>query len=187
MLRRLFLCALAGVCLSAVPPAAADPRLTVMVMQEDADYDALPRGTALSTELSAAIAEVFATNGMTAVVDTDAFPELVGRVRMPGGELLGYSERLVDPPVDAVVLFTVFAAAQSDPFVPGVLKLQTRLTGRLVALNTRATLATFTDAHLPMPLEQGCDRSCLMQATATQGVQLARDFAQAMVTVIGAE
>jgi hypothetical protein len=187
MLRRLFLSVLAGLCLAAAPALWADTVPRVIVMQVDEDLDALPRGTALTAELSAVIAETFTDNGLSAVVDIDAIPELSGRRQLTTAELLDHAARLSDPPADVVVLFTAFASAQADPFAPGVMKMQSRLTGRLVHASSRDSLGVYTAGPVEAPLEQGCDRACIMEEVARQTTLLAREVGQTLALKLTSE
>lgn len=170
--------ALAAAC-SAVPVAEAQQQPNLLIMGEDADLDTVARNSrifdrvlrALEAELQA---EGFRVYDETAVSMGVTDPQ---RVRRSDAELITVARRIQDAPIDAIIVFQIYASTEQNPFA-AIMDLRVRIPGRILNAQTGQALANYEIAYGPNdlpPLPPGCSRDCVLEHVGDQARRIASD------------
>ena len=156
-------------------PATAADRPNLLIMGEDADPDSVPRDSRVFRRVVNALSnqlhdEGFAVYDETAIT-LDNFAQ--GRVRRTDAELIDIGRSISQPPIDVLVLFTIYASAQDVQYTT---KVRTRVEGRLLNVRTGQRLGNF---ELPSPREWNappdCSRECILEIVGEHARILAND------------
>lgn len=165
-----------------VAPAQAQGRPNLVVMGEDADEDAVPRGNRIFQRVIAELSETMTLRGYNVYDETAVAMGFTqaNRVRRRDAELIEVARAVQNPPLDVVAVFQIYASASksaySDIFRPDV-----RIPGRLLNVRTGQSLGSFEVAGLQLPpLPQGCDRECLLERVGAEAKAIAGDVAAAL-------
>ena len=157
-------------------PAAAGDKPNLLIMGEDADQDTVPRDSrvfrrvlnGLSNQLNDVGFDVYDETA----VSLDDFAQ--GRVRRTDAELIDIGRSISRPPIDVLVLFTIYASAQDVEYTT---KVRTRIEGRLLNVRTGQRLGNF---ELPSPKEWNappkCSRECILEVIGEDAGILANDI-----------
>ena len=164
---------------SAVPVAQAQQQPNLLIMGEDADLDTVARNSrifdrvlrALEAELQA---EGFRVYDETAVSMGVTDPQ---RVRRNDAELITVARRIQDAPIDAIIVFQIYASTEQNPFA-AIMDLRVRIPGRILNAQTGQALANYEIAYGPNdlpPLPPGCSRDCVLEHVGDQARRIASD------------
>ena len=117
-----------GAWATAAPGYSAD-KPYLLIMGEDADEDTVPRNSRVFKRVLDALSNQLHDEGFDVFDETavslDNFAQ--GRVRRTDAELIDISRTLVRPPMDVVVLFSIYAAAEKKSYTT---KIRIRIPGQ---------------------------------------------------------
>lgn len=161
------------------PMVHAQQQPNLLIMGEDADQDSVARNSrifnrvlrALESELQA---EGFRVYDETAVSMGMTDPQ---RVRRTDAELITIARRIQDAPIDAIIVFQIYASTEQNPFA-AIMDLRVRIPGRILNAQTGQALANYEIAYGPNdlpPLPHGCSRDCVLEHVGDQARRIAGD------------
>lgn len=157
----------------------AQQQPNLLIMGEDADQDSVARHSrifnrvlrALESELQA---EGFQVYDETAISMGVTDPQ---RVRRTDAELLTIARRIQDAPIDAIIVFQIYASTEQNPYA-AIMDLRVRIPGRILNAQTGQALANYEIAYGPNdlpPLPPGCSRDCVLEHVGDQARRIAAD------------
>jgi hypothetical protein len=182
----LFAAATAIGCLLA--PAAYADKPNLMVVSDDADKDTIPRDNRNFNRVILAISEAMNIKGFTVIDETAAAMNITapGNVRRRDTELIDIARAIPRPPIDAVVIFQIYASARPSQF-SDITRLDIRIPGRIINVHTGQFLAAFEVAGLDLPpLPRPCDRECLLERTGDSARPIATAVGEALAEKLAA-
>lgn len=157
------------------PADAADGPI-VMVVGIDHDPDSVARTNRINQRVEDGLVRQLRDRGYRVVDETAASLGTLetGRSRRDEGEVIGVARSVTAPPVDLLVLYTVYANAESHSYAKII---RTRVTGRIVNVSSGERLGAFETAfpkprHAPL----GCGRDCVLEVAGHQAEILSRDL-----------
>jgi hypothetical protein len=155
----------------------------VLVAGLDRDPDSVARSNRIHPRVNAAIAEQFRNRGFRVADETaltlGSFD--TGRERRGEGELLDIARSVTSPPVDLLVMFTVYAANEAGNYARVI---RTRVAGRIVSVSTGERIASFeTSFPKPRHAPLDCGRSCVLEIAGKQAEILSRDVGNVLATL----
>lgn len=165
--------------LNVAPGARAQQQPNLLILGEDADLDSVARHSrifdrvlrALEAELQAEGFRVYDESAVSMSV-TDPM-----RVRRTDAELITIARRIQDAPIDAIIVFQIYASAEQHPFA-AIMDLRVRIPGRILNAQTGQALANYEIAYGPNdlpPLPPGCSRDCVLEHVGDQARRIAAD------------
>lgn len=167
-----------GLCLvliAVITPVQAADRPNILIMGEDADEDTVVRNSqvfhrvlnALSNQLHDVGFDVFDETAVT----LESFVQ--GRVRRTDAELIDIAKSIRRPPIDVVLLFSIYSTANQHSYTT---KVQARIEGRLLNVHTGQRLG---NVELDYPegwnAPQHCNRDCLLRSIGDHSKIIAND------------
>jgi hypothetical protein len=161
------------------PMAVAEQQPNLLIMGEDADHDSVARNSRIFNRVSRALEAEFQAEGFkvydeTAVTLNVTDPQ---RVRRTDAELITIAQRVQNTPIDAIVVFQVFASSEKNAFAD-IMDLRVRIPGRLLNAKTGQALANYEIAYGPNdlpPLPPSCNRDCILEHVGDQAKRIAAD------------
>lgn len=171
----------AGLTLLAAP-AQAQGKPNLVVMGEDADEDAVPRGNRIFQRVIAELSETMNLRGYNVYDETAVAMGFTqaNRVRRRDAELIEVARAVQNPPLDVVAVFQIYASASKSAY-SDIVRPEVRIPGRLLNVRTGQSLGSFEVAGLQLPpLPQGCDRECLLERVGAEAKAIAGDVAAAL-------
>ncbi|KAA0116674.1 hypothetical protein CIW48_27465 [Methylobacterium sp. P1-11] len=163
-------------------PAQAQAKPNIVVMGEDADEDAVPRGNRIFQRVIAELSETMNLRGYNVYDETAVAMGFTqpNRVRRRDAELIEVARAVSSPPLDVVAIFQIYASASKSAY-SDIVRPQVRIPGRLLNVRTGQSLGAFEVAGLQLPpLPQGCDRECLLERVGAEAKTIAGDVAAAL-------
>ncbi|WP_342152866.1 hypothetical protein [Methylorubrum sp. SB2] len=163
-------------------PAQAQGRPNLVVMGEDADEDAVPRGNRIFQRVIAELSETMNLRGYNVYDETAVAMSFTqaNRVRRRDAELIEVARAVQNPPLDVVAVFQIYASASKSAY-SDIVRPEVRIPGRLLNVRTGQSLGSFEVAGLQLPpLPQGCDRECLLERVGAEAKAIAGDVAAAL-------
>ncbi|MGU3538037.1 hypothetical protein [Methylobacterium sp. A54F] len=163
-------------------PALAQPKPNIVVMGEDADEDAVPRGNRIFQRVIGELSETMNLRGYNVYDETAVAMGFTqpNRVRRRDAELIEVARAVSNPPLDVVAIFQIYASASKSAYAD-IVRPQVRIPGRLLNVRTGQSLGSFEVASLQLPpLPQGCDRECLLERVGAEARTIAGDVAAAL-------
>jgi hypothetical protein len=163
-------------------PAQAQAKPNIVVMGEDADEDAVPRGNRIFQRVIAELSETMNLRGYNVYDETAVAMGFTqpNRVRRRDAELIEVARAVSNPPLDVVAIFQIYASASKSAY-SDIVRPQVRIPGRLLNVRTGQSLGAFEVAGLQLPpLPQGCDRECLLERVGAEAKTIAGDVASAL-------
>jgi len=163
-----------------VPPAHAADQPNLIVMGEDADQDTVPRSSRVFRRVLDNLIEELHVAGYNVYDETAATLDnfVQGRVRRTDVEIIDIARSIRRPPIDVATLFSIYASAEQLSYTT---KVKTRISGRLLNVNTGQRLGNF-EVELPEPFTapQDCPRECILEVVGANAAMLARDLGAAL-------
>ncbi|GEL44816.1 hypothetical protein MEX01_54070 [Methylorubrum extorquens] len=174
----------AAACLWLAAPHAgwAQSRPNLLVMTEDADEDAVPRGNRIYRRVLSELSETMNVRGYNVYDETAIGMGITepNRVRRRDTELIDVARSIPTPPLDVVVIFEIYASAQKSMY-SDITRPEVRIPGRMLNVRTGQMIGSFEVGGLQLPpLPQGCDRECLLERVGGEAKTIARDLASAL-------
>jgi len=167
---------------AAKPVSAQAPKLNVVMMGEDADSSSVPRTNRVFTRVQQEIMEQMNVRGLQ-VYDEVAVSLAItdpGRVRRRDAELIDVARTVSRPPLDVLVIFQIYAAANKSP-VSDVMKLNIRVSGRMLNVRSGQSLGSFevVGQDLP-PIPPGCNYDCILEHVGNEAKPIAGEVSAAL-------
>ncbi|MFT6896674.1 MAG: hypothetical protein ACJA13_001077 [Paraglaciecola sp.] len=158
------------------PSAFAADNPNILVMGEDPDEDTVPRDSRVFKRVVGALANQMHDNSFDVYDETavtlDNFAQ--GRVRRDDAELIDIGRSIKHPPIDVVVIFSIYASAQEKEYTT---KIKTRIEGRLLNVKTGKRLGNFeVDSGKFWNAPAKCDRECILEIVGDKSRVLANDL-----------
>ncbi|MGN8096113.1 MULTISPECIES: hypothetical protein [Methylobacterium] len=163
-------------------PARAQTKPNIVVMGEDADEDAVPRGNRIFQRVIHELSETMNLRGYNVYDETAVAMGFTqaNRVRRRDAELIEVARAVQNPPLDVVAVFQIYASASKSAY-SDIVRPEIRIPGRLLNVRTGQSLGSFEVAGLQLPpLPQGCDRECLLERVGAEAKTVAADVAAAL-------
>ncbi|MEQ9199404.1 MAG: hypothetical protein RLN80_05405, partial [Rhodospirillales bacterium] len=160
----------------AAGPADAAGGPVVMVAGIDHDPNSVARTNRINQRVEDGLVRQLRDRGYRVVDETAASPGTLetGRSRRDEGEVIGIARAVTTPSVDLLVLYTIYANAESGSYAKVI---RTRVSGRVVSVSSGERLGAFETAfpkprHAPL----GCGRDCILEVAGHQAEILSRDL-----------
>lgn len=173
-----------------VAPAEAGEQPNVMLMVEDADVDSVPRDSRPADQVLYALATEMQNMGFRTYDETAVTMGITNpaRVRRTDAELITIAKRVQDAPIDVIVVFQIYAAAQQNNYAQ-IIDLQIRITGRLLHVQSGRSLGNWEVAYGPgdlPPLPPNCNRDCVLEHVGGEARRIASDVGAALAIKLDA-
>lgn len=154
----------------------------ILVMGEDADADSIPRYNSIYQRVQDAMASELHEAGYDVFDETAATLGEVaqGRIGRDDADLIEAARGARKPPIDVVVIFTVYASAHDTGYLT---RLRARVSGRLLNVQSGQRLGSFEVASQKgWRISPDCarDRDCLLEAAGDRARLIGRDVAIAL-------
>ena len=148
----------------------------VMIMGDDADRDTVPRNSrvfkrvlnAISTQLNARDFDVYDETVLT----EENFVQ--DRSRRTDHELIGIAKSLTRPPIDVIVVFSMYASAEEFSYTK---KIHVRIKGKLLNVHTGKHIANFEvigPSNWIVPKD--CPLECMLEKVGDKAKVLATEL-----------
>lgn len=166
---------LSSLMFSALSNAADNPN--VLVLGEDSQKNSVPRNNPVYQRVLHTVSEQLHIHNFNVYDETaitlDSFAQ--GRVGRTDSELIDIARSIRQPPIDVVVMFTIFASQQT---LEHTTKVKARVEGRLLQVQTGKFLGSFeVNSGKLWNAPQGCSQSCLYDVVGDKARILANDLA----------
>lgn len=171
-------------CATAPMPAMAQSKINVMVMGDDADLDSVARNNRIFNRVLAELQNQMNFGGY------DTFDERTvtgknfnqDRVRRTDSDVLQIAKLQTRPPIDVVVLFSIFPRAEQTR---STTLISARVTGRMIHIPDGRVLGNFevkSPSDWTAPYD--CNRDCLLEAVGDKAQILARSMGDVLVVML---
>jgi hypothetical protein len=168
----------AGVCIvfiTVITPVQAADRPNILIMGEDADENTVARDSQVFRRVLNVLANQLHDVGFDVFDETavtlDNFVQ--GRVHRTDAELIDIAKSIRRPPIDVVVLFSIYSSATQNSYTT---KVQARIEGRLLNVQTGQRLG---NVELDYPegwnAPKQCNRDCLLRSIGDHSKIIAND------------
>ncbi|MCE1237835.1 MAG: hypothetical protein LWW93_15905 [Hyphomicrobiales bacterium] len=159
--------------------AVAGEQPNLLVMGEDADEDTVPRNSRVFNRVLQAIQSEMGQLGFRVYDETAVSMGITnpGRIRRVDAEVISVAQRVQTPPIDAVVIFQIYASVQKNNYAD-IMDLNIRIPGRMLQVQSGLGLGNFEVAYGPRdlpPLPPNCNRECVLEHIGGQAKQIAHD------------
>lgn len=170
-------------------PAQAGDQPNILPVPEDFDLDTVPGNSrvfervlrAIITEMQAKGFRVYDQTGLImGFTDPD-------RVRRSDAELIALAQRVPNVPIDVILPIQIYASADQNPYIPDVVDLRIRVTGRMLHAQTMQNLGNFEVAfgpganELPVAsLPRNCGRDCVLEHVGREAQTIASAVGSAL-------
>lgn len=163
----------------ALPPraAVAAPTAAIMIMAEDGDSGTVPRNSRVVRRVLERLSDSLNAAGFHVIDETavtlDEFVQ--GRNHRPLAELIDIAKRITTPPLQGVVTFQVYAAAEDRGYTAPV---RVRIGGSIIEMPSGRRLGSI-DVKTPgsRSVNPNCNRECLLEKLGDWADDLATDAA----------
>lgn len=164
---------------SAVPMVQAQQQPNLLIMGEDADLDTVARNSRIFDRVLRALEAELQAEGFRVYDETAVSMGVIDpqRVRRSDAELITVARRIQDAPIDAIIVFQIYASTEQNPFA-AIMDLRVRIPGRILNAQTGQALANYEIAYGPNdlpPLPPGCSRDCVLEHVGDQARRIASD------------
>jgi len=164
-----------------VSAAGAADRPNILIMGEDYDEDTVPRNSVVFTRVLNTLSNQMHDAGFDVFDETaitlDNFAQ--GRVRRTDAEMIDIARSIRRPPIDIVVMFSIYASAHEKSYTT---KVKSRVQGRLINVQTGQRLGNFELAYpggWNAPVN--CSRDCLLDTVGSKSKIIANDVGAVLV------
>lgn len=166
--------------------AIAQQQPNLLIMGEDADQDTVARNSRIFNRVIRALEAEFQADGFRVYDETAVSMSVTDpqRVRRTDAELITIARRIQDAPIDAIVVFQIYASTEKNPFAD-IMDLRVRIPGRLLNAQTGQALANYEISYGPNdlpPLPPGCSRDCVLEHVGDQARRIAADVGAVLST-----
>ncbi len=159
--------------------ALAGEQPNLLVVGEDADEDTVPRNSRVFNRVLQAIQSEMGQLGFRVYDETAVSMGITNpaRIRRVDAELISVAQRVQTPPIDAVVIFQIYASVQKNNYAD-IIDLNIRIPGRMLQVQSGQGLGNFEVAYGPRdlpPLPPNCNRDCALEHIGAQAKQIGHD------------
>lgn len=135
----------------------------LLIMGEDHDKDTVPRNSRVFKRVFAVIYQELNQKGFSvydeSAITLDNFAQ--GRTRRTDAELIDIARSVTRPPIDVVVLFSIYASGNDVGYTT---KVRARVEGRLLNVRTGQLLDNFEVEGVPeWTAPPKCNRECILE------------------------
>lgn len=156
--------------------AYSGDRPNLLIMGEDADEDTVPRDSRVFKRVLNEVSNQLHDMGFDVYDETavtlDNFVQ--GRVRRKDSELIDIARSIRKPPLDVVVLFSIYASAKNTAYTT---KIRSRIEGRMLQVNSGQRLGNIdlkTPNEWTAPAK--CNRECIVEKVGEYSKIIAADI-----------
>ncbi len=165
--------------LSFTPQVNAQQQPNLLIMGEDADLDTVARNSRIFNRVLRALEAELQAEGFRVYDETAVSMGVTDpmRVRRTDAELITIARRVQDVPIDAIIVFQIYASTEQNPFA-AIMDLRVRIPGRILNAQTGQALANYEIAYGPNdlpPLPPNCSRDCVLEHVGDQARRIAAD------------
>jgi hypothetical protein len=159
--------------------ALAGEQPNLLVVSEDADEDTVPRNSRVFNRVLMALQSEMGQLGFRVYDETAVSMGITNpaRIRRVDAEVISVAQRVQTPPIDAVVIFQIYASVQKNTYAD-IFDLNIRIPGRMLAVQTGLGLGNFEVAYGPRdlpPLPPNCNRECALEFIGGQAAKIGHD------------
>jgi hypothetical protein len=161
---------------------SSNSRINLLVMSDDADPDTVPRNNRIFNRVQLQLSEYLNTRGFQVYDETSLALGIAptSRVRRRDAELIEIA-RSVSTPVDAMVVYQIYASARRGVTQSGVRYPEIRIAGRVLNVRSGQFIAAFEVGGFQLPaLPSPCGAECLLETVGTHSRVLATDLGAAI-------
>ena len=171
-------------------PVQAGEQPNLMFVNEDADTDSVPNDSRPSDQVKYALATEMQNMGFRTYDETAVTMGITNpnRVRRSDAELITIAKRVPNVPIDVIVVYTIYAAAQQNPYA-AIIDLQVRIAGRLIHVQSGRSLGNWEVGYGPgelPPLPPACNRDCVLEHVGAEARRIASDVGAALAVKLNA-
>lgn len=160
---------------------AANSRINLLVMSDDADPDTVPRNNRIFNRVQLQLSEYLNTRGFQVYDETSISLGITttDRVRRRDAELIEIA-RAVSTPIDAMVVYQIYASARRANTVD-IRFPEIRIAGRVLNVRTGQFIAAFEVGGFQLPaLPNPCGAECLLETVGAHSRVMATDLGAAI-------
>ncbi|AMJ61790.1 hypothetical protein [Bosea sp. PAMC 26642] len=160
---------------------SANSRINLLVMSDDADPDTVPRNNRIFNRVQLQLSEYLNTRGFQVYDETSLALGITrtDRVRRRDAELIEIA-RAVSTPVDAMVVYQIYASARRANTVD-IRFPEIRIAGRVLNVRTGQFIAAFEVGGFQLPaLPNPCGAECLLETVGAHSRVMATDLGAAI-------
>lgn len=156
--------------------AAAADKPNLLVMGEDGDKESVPRSSRVFQRVQDALIDQLNVAGFDVYDETaitlDDFKQ--GRSRRTDAELLDIARSVRRPPIDVVVVFSIYASGKA---LDHTTKIRTRIEGRILNAKSGKRLDSFeVTSPREWSAEPNCARECILEVVGDYSKILGKDL-----------
>jgi hypothetical protein len=175
ILSSLLICGFLTAC-SGTPSGQFNSMPNVIIMGEDSDRDSIPRTNRIFKRVMNSLSNQLNDEGFTVLDETtvtlDDFSQTGGR--RSDAEILDIARSIHRPPLDIVVIYSMYASADYKGYTT---KIRTRITGRMINVRTGRTLDHFeVESPRSWNAPADCQRECIYEVVGKYSRTIANDL-----------
>lgn len=170
-------------------PAMAGDQPNILPVPEDADLDTVPGNSRVFERVLRAIITETQTMGFRVYDQTGVIMGFTDpdRVRRSDAELIALAQRVPNVPIDVIMPIQIYASADQNPYIPDVVDLRIRVTGRMLHAQTMQSLGNFEVAFGPgageipvASLPRNCGRDCVLEHVGNEAKTIAAEVGRVL-------
>lgn len=170
-------------------PVMAGDQPNILPVPEDADLDTVPGNSRVFERVLRAIITETQTMGFRVYDQTGVIMGFTDpdRVRRSDAELIALAQRVPNVPIDVIMPIQIYASADQNPYIPDVVDLRIRVTGRMLHAQTMQSLGNFEVAFGPgageipvASLPRNCGRDCVLEHVGNEAKTIAAEVGRVL-------
>ncbi|MBY6114784.1 hypothetical protein KUW09_09915 [Mameliella alba] len=172
-------------------PVQAGDQPNILPVPEDADLDTVPGNSRVFERVLRAVITEMQTMGFRVYDQTGVIMSFTdpNRVRRTDAELIALAQRVPNVPIDVILPIQIYASADQNPYIPDVLDLRIRVTGRMIHAQTMQSLGNF-EVHfgpgageIPVAsLPRVCNRDCVLEHVGNEAKTIGAEVGRVLAT-----
>ena len=158
----------------------------ILILGETADDHSIPRYNRVYERVQDALTNQLIQKGFTVVDETAATlnNSAQNRIRRADPELIDIARSITRPPVDVVLIFTIYASVEEKEYT-GIV--HTRIQGRLLDVKAGTGLGNFeVGSPNTWRVALSCDYECVIESTGDKAKILSRDLGEVLGDLVDA-
>ncbi|BBU56914.1 MULTISPECIES: hypothetical protein [Mameliella] len=172
-------------------PGYAGDQPNILPVPEDADLDTVPGNSRVFERVLRAVITEMQTMGFRVYDQTGVIMSFTdpNRVRRSDAELIALAQRVPNVPIDVILPIQIYASANQNPYIPDVLDLRIRVTGRMLHAQTMQSLGNFEVAFGPgageipvASLPRVCNRDCVLEHVGNEAKTIGAEVGRVLAT-----
>jgi hypothetical protein len=172
-------------------PGHAGDQPNILPVPEDADLDTVPGNSRVFERVLRAVITEMQTMGFRVYDQTGVIMSFTdpNRVRRSDAELIALAQRVPNVPIDVILPIQIYASANQNPYIPDVLDLRIRVTGRMLHAQTMQSLGNFEVAFGPgageipvASLPRVCNRDCVLEHVGNEAKTIGAEVGRVLAT-----